>query len=123
MADRRTRPLVTREPHGQVEVLSVHLAEIDQADTIEDLGRQIRRSIEASDASLFVLDLSGVRFLTSAAIGLLINLNERLAARDLTFALAGLKGDVAGMIENSRLDQLIPVYPSAKDAVDTLGRF
>ena len=120
MTDRAPRRLVDRQPHGRADVLVVGVADIYQAEVTERLGRQIRQAIEASEAQAFILDLSAVRFLTSGALGLLINLRAQLAERHSGFALAAAAGEVAYVFECTRLAQVMPVYPTVEKALRDL---
>lgn len=113
--------LVSRHRHGRTEVLTVHPAELYQAQTIEALARDLRRAVEAAGASQFVLDLSAVRFMTSAAVGLLINMRAHLADRGYVFALAGATGEVAHVLECTRLASVMPVYPTLDAALEAMN--
>ena len=111
---------VERRERGQVDVLRVCVAEAWQAETIERLGRDLRAAIAASRNAAFVLDLSAVRFMTSAVLSLLINIREHLAGRAYGFAVAGAAGDVAHMVENTRLADVMPVYATVDEALAAL---
>jgi anti-anti-sigma factor len=111
---------VERRQRGQIDVLHVCVAEAWQAETVERLGRDLRAAIEASAGAAYVLDLSGVRFMTSAVLSLLINVREHLAGRGYGFAVAGANGDVARMVDHTRLADVMPVYPTAEEAVVAL---
>ena len=107
----------SRRERGAVEVLTVHADDVSEADLIGHLGVDLRRAIEAGDADAFVLDLSEVRFLTSAALGMLINIHAHLADRGCRLALAGATGNVARVFKQARLEELLPVCPTVPDAV------
>jgi anti-anti-sigma factor len=92
-----------------------------KADVIEALGRELRRAIDGSHAQHFVLDLAVVRYMTSAALGMIINLRAHLADRGYTLALAGATGEVAHIFECTRLADVLPVFPSADAAVHNLA--
>ena len=117
------RSLVSsRRERGAVEVLTVHADDVTEADLIGRLGVDLRRAIEAgaADADAFVLDLSAVRFLTSAALGMLINIHAHLADRGCRLALAGAAGNVARVLKHARLEELLPVCPTVGEAIDIL---
>jgi anti-anti-sigma factor len=115
------KKLVDARMHDQTLVLSVRAAEVYQAEMIEQLGHDLRRAIEdAHDASRFVLDLSGVQFLTSGALGLVINLHSHLKGRGYPFAVAGATGEVAGVFERSHLATIMPLAATVADALKEL---
>jgi len=87
---------------------------------IEALGRQLRRAIETSRGTRFVLDLSAVEFLTSAALGLVINIQAHLSGLGHGFGIGGVSGEVASVFEHTRLRDVMPVYPTVEEAVKAL---
>ena len=109
--------MLDREQRGHVEVLTVRQAEVVQAEIIERLGHTIRKAIDLSDATCFVLDLSAVRFMTSGALGLIIHLHAQLAERDRVFVLAAATDDVASALQRARLAEVLPVYATVEEAV------
>jgi anti-anti-sigma factor len=110
----------SRRQRGAVEVLTVHADDVTEADLIGRLGVDLRRAIDAGGADAFVLDLSGVRFLTSAALGMLINVHAHLADRGCQLAIAGAAGNVARVLKHVRLDELLPVCATVEEAVERL---
>jgi anti-anti-sigma factor len=122
MVDKPGHVMVESRRCGRVVVLAVREPEVYRADTIEQLGNELRRTIDAAGvAEAFVLDLASVRFLSSAALGLLINLRAHLMERDYQLALAGAKGEVAEVLDCTRLAEVMRVYPTAEEAVKRLG--
>ena len=120
MADPAAGPLVDHHPEDGVEVLVVRAAEIYRADLVERLGRRLRGAIEASRGTRFVLDLSGVTFLSSAALGMLINIHAHLAKLGYRFGVAGVRGEVASVFEYTRLRDVMPVFPTVADALKAM---
>jgi len=114
--------LLERHTIGPVEVLTVRVAEVYAADTIQRLGHQVRQAFRDAAVSTFVLDLSGVRFLTSGALGMFIHLRSQLADQQRAFVLAGATGEVARTLACTRLVEIMPVYESVESAVRNVGR-
>ena len=121
MSERTVKPLLECRDDGRIRVISIRLPEVYRAETLEQLGHHIRQAIEAAGAGAsFVLDLSDVRFLTSAAVGLVTNIWAHLEPRGYPFAVAGLEGDVARVIETVRLSDVMPVFPTVEEALAAL---
>jgi anti-sigma B factor antagonist len=121
MAEDAAQKLIETRAHGRTHVLRIRDAEIYRADTIAQLGHEVRQAIEAAGAEAsFVLDLSHVQFLTSAAVGLITNIHSHLKARNYPFALAGAQGEVAEVIETTRLGKVMPVFATVEQALDGL---
>lgn len=64
-----------------------------------------------------VLDLTGLRFFSSAGLNLLLQLREDAQERQLDVRLAGNQRVVARPLELTGLTELFPIYPSVAEAV------
>ncbi|MEA1941200.1 MAG: STAS domain-containing protein [Pseudomonadota bacterium] len=71
--------------------------------------RELAAAVADSEAATVVLDLSGLTMIDSAGIGMLIMTNDRVVKRGKTLRLRGVQGQVAKVVELSRIEQLIPV--------------
>ncbi len=117
MGNEAPSDLIERHTVGGVEVLAVRVAEVVAAETVQPLGQQIRKAFRESAAAAFVLDLSGVRFLTSGALGLIIHLRSQLLDQSRELVLAGGAGEVARTLSCTRLAEIMPVYESTETAL------
>lgn len=121
MKDHGQPRLLDHHLHGHTDVLKVCVPEVFNADIVQGLSHAIRGEINASGAASFVLDLSAVQYMTSVAVGMLINLRAHLSDRGYAFALAGAGGDVAHMISCTRLGDIMPVFPTVDGALAELN--
>ncbi len=110
-------PVVAAREHGVAQVLEVRAAEVREADQIARLGAELRRAIDASDRPYFVLDLSAVEYLSSVALGLVINLHAHLSDRGYAFGLIVPEGDVRAIFELAKLERIVPIYADLDSAV------
>jgi len=109
--------LVERQTLGHVLVLTVRVKEVVAAEVIEPLAQALRRALRESQATDVILDLSGVQFLTSGALGMLIHLQSQLQDQDRDMMLAGATGDAARVLAHGRLSEIMPIYESVEAAV------
>ena len=65
-----------------------------------------------------VIDLSEVSFITSAGLGRLVSLGQRMDARGAAVALAGGRQSVVKLIRTVGLDSVMPHYPTVTEAVE-----
>jgi anti-anti-sigma factor len=65
-----------------------------------------------------IFDLSGVTHIDSAAIGTIVTCFSRVKKSGGTLCLAGPTGMVEGTLKLTRVDQVIPVYPTASAAAE-----
>jgi anti-anti-sigma regulatory factor len=68
-----------------------------------------------------VLDLSGVLFIDSTGIAVLIEYLREASASGSQFVIAGLTEHVDHVFNIVRLDKAVPVFRTAVEAVRTLG--
>ena len=114
------KPAIDLQPHGRADVLAVMETEIYAADVTERVSRAMRQAIDSSTATAFIMDLSRVTYLTSGALGMVINLRAHLADRGYVLALAGAEGEVAHIIECTHLHEIMPVFKTVADALRLL---
>jgi len=72
-------------------------------------------------ARALVLDLPAVDFLSSAGLRELLRLSRRCHERALPLAVCAAQGMVREVLEISRFNLVIPLYPSLADALVALG--
>jgi anti-sigma B factor antagonist len=69
-------------------------------------------------AAPLVVDLSEVRFIASAGLALLVDLQHRCDERGVTLAVVATGSVVPRAIQVTALDQVLSVYPTVDEAVD-----
>jgi anti-anti-sigma factor len=75
----------------------------------------------AAEARPVVVDLSGVSFIASMGIRLLISAARALHLKGGKMALYGAQPLVQGVLDDAALDQIIPVEPTQADALAALA--
>lgn len=74
----------------------------------------------AETATLVVLDLSEVPYMDSAALGSVVNAYVSCANHNRRFALAGVCDRVATLLWATKVDKVLPVYPTVSEALQAL---
>jgi anti-sigma B factor antagonist len=72
--------------------------------------------LEQSGARTIVVDLSGVDFLDSSALGTLVGANKELQANGGALRLVCTKPSILRVFEITRLSEVIPVFDSVERA-------
>lgn len=80
----------------------------------------LHREIEAGRTRV-VFDLHALRFVDSAGLGQFVALSRLLADLGGRLAVAEARGKVKDILDLTRLDQLLVVYPSLDQAVASFG--
>lgn len=114
VGDSRVSPLTVEvTTKAQVSVLSA-VGAIDLA-TVETLEAAIEKVID-SEKGPIVVDLSGVDFLASAGIALLVATHQRIDA-DRGLAVVADGPVTARPLMLTGLDEVLHIYPTVDDAV------
>lgn len=80
----------------------------------------LHRVLEAETSkrpSLLVIEMSGLRYMDSAALQAIVRANRVLGAGGGRLALVSPHDNVARVLQMTEVDQLVPVYGSLAEAV------
>lgn len=86
------------------------------------LGRDTRQleeavgALERDGVRRLVFDLSGVEYMDSAGLGVLTRCRAAMRNNGGAFHLAGVNAKVQSLLRVTRLDGLIPTFPTADEA-------
>lgn len=105
------------------DVTLVSFEEVSLLDSaqIEKLGGELYRLVEELNRKRMVLDMTKVKFLSSAALGVLINLRKKSAAIKGDFVICGLRKELMKVFEITNLTKLFTFSPGEKEALATYG--
>ncbi len=87
---------------------------------VPDLKRHLGTLIERGVWRV-VVDLSGVTFLDSTALGALLGGMRRLRARGGDLAIVNVNPAIAGLLKVTGLDQIVTVLATREEALELLG--
>jgi anti-sigma B factor antagonist len=98
------------EPYTLVEL-------VGEADvTNSDALREVLDAEVAKQPRTLIIDLSGLRFMDSSALHVILRANRAMDRLGGVVALASPRDPVAKMLRLTAADQLIPVFPTVSDA-------
>ncbi len=83
------------------------------------LERKIEEQMEAKHLRL-LLDLSGVDYLSSAGMRLLLAATKKMKAREGVLAMSGIVDEVMEIIKMAGFERILNLYPNEKQALDSL---
>jgi anti-sigma B factor antagonist len=85
---------------------------------LENIGQGLYKLIDAEDKRKLILDFEKVEYLSSQAIGIILTMNKKLAAlKNSKLVLCGVGPRLMELLKITRLDRLLTVKPSQKEAV------
>lgn len=88
---------------------------------LEDIGRQLYHLVDAQDQRRIILDFEKVQYLSSQAIGIVLNMNKKLMSlKNSKMILCGVTGKLMELIKITRLDKILVIKPTQKEAVKVI---
>jgi anti-sigma B factor antagonist len=89
---------------------------LDEAN-IADIGQTLISLIDERDYPKLLLDFSSVDHLSSAALGMLININNRVKKKNGQLRLANIKQQILEVFLLTKLNKLFRILPSRDEAL------
>lgn len=93
--------------------------ELDHA-TVPAVAAPLQEQIE-NGCSVLVLDLEGVTFMDSSALGLFVSHHKTLQRRHGALRIANAPSRVLAVLTMTGLDRFLAVYPSVEGALAVVG--
>jgi anti-anti-sigma factor len=115
-----SEPLFRFEQRGLVGVAHVTVSEVVHPDELDRLRREFREYVASTGLRAYVLDLTALQLLTSAALGLLLNLHAQLKAEGRRFAVVARNEMVVETLEHTHLEKVFLIATSMDQAVEAL---
>lgn len=103
-----------RESDGQPHTLMAIAGEADVTNR-EDLRAALDEEV-AREPHMLILDLSGLRFMDSSALHVILQANRALDRHGGMMALVAPQDAVAKMLRLTTADRLVPVFRTVADA-------
>jgi anti-sigma B factor antagonist len=114
----------TPSPHGfRVESQEgITIVRFDDIQIGPDSRDPLYGLVEDEGHTMIVLDLSDVWALTSLALGILANFQQKVEARGGRLRLCGLNPNVKQLFRMTKLDQIFDIHETAQEALRDFGR-
>jgi len=110
------------EDVGDVAIVTFLKQEILTEAAVADVSKYLKGIVNSESRVKFIIDFTTVTYLTSAALGVLIGVQKRIAAKRGQLKLVGLAGDVREVFRITRLDQVFDIYRGCEAALDAYSR-
>ena len=103
--------------HKDVSVVEFTENKILDEMNITEIGQALAALVEGRDRPKLLLDFSNVDHLSSAALGMLINVNNRLKQQNGQLRLASIKPQIMEVFMITKLNRLFRISPSRGEAL------
>jgi anti-sigma B factor antagonist len=114
-------PHFTVQPIEKFTVVEFKTPSLMDPQILEDIGKELYRLVDEEDKRRLILDFEKVQYLSSQAIGIVLTLNKKLAAlKNSKFVLCGVGPKLMELLKITRLDRILTVKPTQREAVKVL---
>lgn len=86
---------------------------------IKEIGDALSKLIEARESPRILLDFLNVDHLSSAALGMLINVNNRVKQRKGQLRLCKIRPQILEVFAITKLNRLFKILPTREDAMQS----
>ncbi|MFQ5489218.1 MAG: STAS domain-containing protein [Phycisphaerae bacterium] len=106
-----------------VTVVSIQDASLVDGRIIDAVQKDLLDMVEKRARRRMIVDFSSVKFLSSAALGMLLTLHKAIGERRGLLVLCGLRTEIAKMFKLSGLHKFFTVKKDEKKALQDFGVF
>ncbi|MAE63241.1 MAG: anti-anti-sigma factor [Phycisphaeraceae bacterium] len=114
MAETQSRLIVREE--GEIARVQFQDRNILDEGSIQEIGREISQMIDRSGNPKILIDFANVEHLSSAALGTLITVNNKVKEKGGQLRLANIDAQIYEVFVITKLNKLFKIYDNAEEA-------
>ena len=103
--------------HGPIKVVEFTQSRILDEANIAEIGMKVGEVIEGELRPRLILDFRNVDHLSSAALGMLINANNKIKEKNGQLRLCDIRRQILEVFSITKLDKLFRILPDRQAAV------
>ncbi len=108
---------------GHVDLVEFVQSKVLDEANIASIGAKVDELIDASDKPRLLLDFETVEHLSSAALGMLINANNRIREKNGQLRLCNIRRQIMEVFSITKLDTLFKIYPDRPGARESFDKY
>jgi anti-anti-sigma factor len=102
---------------GDILTICLTDAKILDAAIIDQIHQDITKILGETDKRNVILDFRDVKFLSSAALGMLILVNKMCKEYKINLKLCNIEPDIAQIFKITGMNKVFKIYKTAEDAI------
>ena len=114
-------PIQLTEAPGRTAIATIAEKKLLAPQAVDDAAQFLRKMVETGDYDHVVVDLQAVRFVSSAFLGELARLAEKLAASSGRLVLCGVSAGLLSLLQLLGLEQSLPTCGDVDEAAKLIG--
>ena len=103
--------------HGGITAVEFIDKNILDETNIQQIGEEIGRLVDAQANPRLLISFRNVDHLSSAALGTLITINNRVSAKEGQLRLSDIEGQIFEVFKITKLDRLFEINDTAAEAI------
>jgi anti-sigma B factor antagonist len=107
--------------HKDIKIVSFIENKILDEANIAEIGQALTSLAESKHRPKLLLDFQNVDHLSSAALGMLINVNQKVKAQSGELRLTNIKSQIYEVFVITKLNNLFKIMPDRKAALDSFS--
>jgi len=115
------QPRIAVEYTDEAVVISFTDEKILESRDVQALKDSVMGVIEQAEGINLVLDFSQVKFLSSAVLGLLINISKRVYEQEGEMKLCNINSKIYEIFKITRLTKVFDIYDDRESALKSFG--
>jgi anti-sigma B factor antagonist len=104
-------------PSGEILTILLTDAKILDAPLIEQIHQEMVKILGETELRNVLLDFREVKFLSSAALGMLILVNKMCKEYKINLKLCNIESDIAQVFKITGMNRVFSIYKTAEDAI------
>jgi anti-sigma B factor antagonist len=108
---------IRRDEANSVSVVEFADRKILEELSIQEIGEELDRLVEAEPNVRLLLDFKNVDHLSSAALGMLITLNKKIKERSGGLKLSNINRQIYEVFKITRLNRVFDIHDTAEEAL------
>lgn len=102
-------------------VVAFKSASISNVEEIATVSKQIKDFIEQKSPPKVIVDFEGVKFFSSAVLGLVLDMRARLKTYDGMVVISGINPQLYRVFKITHLDRIFEFFPDRESAIKAIG--
>ena len=99
-------------------VVEFHAGSMMSSAVIKDVQPQLYKLVDSDNITKIIFDMSKVRDISSQFIGVIIAVHTKVSRARGKLVLAGLNANINELMHLTRLDRVIAIVPTVRDATE-----
>lgn len=102
-------------------VVAFYTASISNVEEVAAASKQIKEFIEEKRPKKVVVDFEGVKFFSSAVLGLLLDIRAKLKTYDGEVVISAINPQLYRVFKITHLDKIFKFFPDKENAIRAVG--